>query len=79
VAPNSVMAPIHDRMPAILAESDLDAWLDPENHDLVGLESLLEPTDAEGMIAYPVRAAVNRAGVEGVACVEPIAVDDATY
>lgn len=76
-APNSVMAPIHDRMPAILAESDLDAWLDPENHDLVGLASLLGPADAKGMVAYPVSAAVNRAGVEGLACIEPIAVDDA--
>jgi putative SOS response-associated peptidase YedK len=42
-AANSFMAPIHDRMPAILAKSDWDAWLDPEMSDPVLLRSLLGP------------------------------------
>ena len=42
-AANGLMAPIHDRMPAILAKSDWDAWLDPEMSDSGFLRSMLEP------------------------------------
>ena len=49
--PNSVMAPIHDRMPVILQADDFDTWLDPENHDP---RDLLRPCESEGMVAYPV-------------------------
>lgn len=43
-AANAFMAPIHDRMPAILAKSDWDAWLDPEMSDPVPLRSMLAPS-----------------------------------
>ena len=42
-AANGLMAPIHDRMPALLAASDWEAWLDPEMINPVFLRSLLVP------------------------------------
>lgn len=46
-AANAFMAPIHDRMPAILAKSDWDAWLDPDMSDPILLRSMLEPCPDE--------------------------------
>ena len=70
--PNAVLAPIHDRMPVMLADADLEAWLDPDNHDTAALEALLKPAPPEGMLAYPVSPAVSRAGTEGEACITPL-------
>ncbi len=46
-AANGLMAPMHDRMPAILAKSDWDAWLDPEMSDTEFLRLILEPCPDE--------------------------------
>lgn len=62
---NTLMAPIHDRMPVILAPRAWDAWLGAEDASTEDLKGLLQPAPAEGMKAYPVGPAVNRAGVEG--------------
>ncbi len=62
--PNELMRPIHDRMPAILAEPDWNAWLDPDNRRLSALRPLLKPAPAEDYVAFPVSPAVNNAGVE---------------
>lgn len=75
-APNAVLAPIHDRMPVLLADADLDAWLAPDHRDLPALEAMLRPADAEGMVAWPVDPAVGRAGTEGEACIRPLAASD---
>ena len=63
--PNAVMEPIHDRMPVILAPGAWDAWLGAEKVTTEALKGLLVPAPDEGMVAYPVGMAVNRAGVEG--------------
>lgn len=57
--PNAVMAPIHNRMPAILRREDEDEWLDPENTEPERLLSLLRPYPAHAMAAYPVSRMVN--------------------
>ncbi len=57
--PNTVMAPIHNRMPVILRREDEDEWLDPENTEPEQLLPLLRPYPAEGMAAYPVSRMVN--------------------
>ncbi|MEF8702044.1 MAG: SOS response-associated peptidase [Candidatus Accumulibacter sp. UW26] len=56
---NALMAPIHERMPAILCASDYAAWLDPKQTDPDALRRLLGPAEAAGMLAYPVSRAVN--------------------
>lgn len=70
--PNSVMEPIHDRMPVILADGNFDAWLDPDNHDVERLQAMLTPAPAGWLSAYPVSTAVNRAGVEGESLICPL-------
>jgi putative SOS response-associated peptidase YedK len=64
---NGVCAPVHDRMPCVLAGPDEEAaWLagadDPE---------LLEPCADARVTAAPANPAVNRAGVEGPELLQP--------
>lgn len=59
-APNKLMSPIHDRMPAILDRSDEAKWLDNGNtHEIGFLESLLHPYREVDMKAYAVATTVN--------------------
>ena len=69
--PNDLVASIHNRMPAILLPDGYDMWLDPENHDVHDLSSLLGPYPAEDMRAYPVSRFVNNPRNEGPECVSP--------
>jgi putative SOS response-associated peptidase YedK len=50
---------IHDRMPAVLAESDWDRWLDTAFSDTESLSELLRPYDAGELEAWPVSREVN--------------------
>jgi putative SOS response-associated peptidase YedK len=56
--PNDLVAPIHNRMPAILRREDEDTWLDPaaSPEQLMGL---LGAYQADEMEAYPVSKALN--------------------
>lgn len=42
-APNALMAPVHNRMPAIIGEEDWEAWLDSDTENHLLLESMLAP------------------------------------
>ncbi|MBN1327853.1 MAG: SOS response-associated peptidase [Candidatus Heimdallarchaeota archaeon] len=57
--PNSLLKPIHNRMPVIIDPSDFDQWLNPSNTDIEQLKTLLKPFDAKKMDAYPVSTYVN--------------------
>ena len=57
--PNSVAAPIHNRMPVILRPEDEAFWLDPAVTNTSDLISLLAPYPADAMEAYPVSRRVN--------------------
>lgn len=70
---NQLIAPIHDRMPVILAEESYQAWLDPAGADLKELKSLLVPFDTLRMKVHPVSRYVNRPGNEGPECIAPLA------
>jgi putative SOS response-associated peptidase YedK len=59
-APNSLMEPIHDRMPVILAPEDYAQWLDPANQDVAQLMSFVRPYPAERMQGWPVSPRVNQ-------------------
>ncbi len=54
---NEVVAPIHDRMPVILAPDDEDRWL--ESTEPTQLKRLLGPCPSEFLDAYPVSTQVN--------------------
>ncbi len=57
-AANKTMAPVHDRMPVMLAPGVWDDWLDPaSDHDFVA--SLMVPAPESLLTMYPVSTAVN--------------------
>ncbi len=62
--------PIHDRMPALLAEAGRDAWLNPgASRDT--LQGLLRPYPGEDLRARPVSRLVNTPANDRPECVEP--------
>lgn len=70
--PNAVVAPVHDRMPAILPREAYDLWLDPSVKDAARLQPLLAPYPAQAMLSYPVTPAVNSVANDEAACIEPL-------
>lgn len=72
---NTLVAPLHDRMPAILPATALDLWLDPTVRDVQHLRTLLTPWLAEDMVAYPVSTYVNDVRHEGPECLAPAPLD----
>ena len=70
--PNALVAPIHDRMPAMLTPSLEDAWLDEGEQDPLSLTALVaEPYRAEDMAARVVSPMVNSAGTDAPECIAP--------
>jgi putative SOS response-associated peptidase YedK len=66
---NELMAPIHGRMPVILAESDYDCWLDADE-SVSDLQAFLKPYPAEEMAAYPICTYVNNPKNQRPKCIE---------
>ena len=69
--PNPLIAPLHDRMPAIINRPDLERWLDVRGQDAAPAAGLLRPFPAERMQGYPVSRRVNAAANEGPDLIEP--------
>jgi len=69
--PNEVMAPIHNRMPAILSREEEALWLDP-GIPAKQLMALLRPCPSEELHLFHVGRGVNRSGVEDPSFIEPI-------
>ena len=70
-APNELMRPIHDRMPAILAPEDYLRWLDFRLTQPGDLVPLLRPFPAGTMMVTPVTSHVNNVHHDDPACLEP--------
>lgn len=70
--PNALVAPLHDRMPAIVKPEDFEAWLDPHTCDPERLRALLAPYPDHFMEAYAVGRKVNDPANEGPELVEPL-------
>ncbi|MFD2613103.1 SOS response-associated peptidase [Paenibacillus gansuensis] len=68
--PNAVVSAYQDRMPVILQEKDIDAWLSPEYTNTASLEWMLQPTGEHLMETYPVTTLVNNTEHEQPDCVE---------
>ena len=69
-AANAAVAPLHDRMPVILAPKVEAAWLDPATprHELIGM---LEPLPDSATVLQAVGPAVNDARYDGPECLAP--------
>lgn len=73
--PNSLVEPIHDRMPVILPRDAYAVWVDSTLEDLASLEPLLRPFPAGDMLATPVGTFVNRPQNDNPQCVQGVVLE----
>lgn len=71
-AANSLVMPVHDRMPVILSVENARVWLNPKVDNIPFLMSLLKPYEPSLMKVYPVTDAVNNAKNETADCIKEI-------
>jgi putative SOS response-associated peptidase YedK len=72
---NTLMEPIHDRMPVILDPDQWTTWLSQQEHHADKLLPMIQPCKAEYMQAWSVTRELNRVGLrDDAGLVEPIAV-----
>jgi len=74
-APNQWMARIHNRMPAILQDDRIDAWLDPTVSDPRQLSELLQALPEGFLDCYPVSRSVNSVRLDEPEYAEKIDLD----
>ena len=70
---NALLAPVHDRMPVILAPENWPAWLGEHAADPEELKSLLVPYPAEDMSIWPVDKRVGNVSNKDPSLIEPAA------
>jgi putative SOS response-associated peptidase YedK len=71
-APNELVAPIHNRMPAILHPSDYECWLDADPKTDADLSSMLSPYPADEMEAFAVSSLVNKPANDLPECIKAV-------
>ena len=69
--PNELVAPLHDRMPVILAPEAIDLWLDLEVADPLLLSSTLAPAADNALTSHRVSQAVNSVANDSWECLAP--------
>ena len=74
--PNEVVAPFHDRMPAMMRPSDLSVWLEGSPEEAW---SRVTPIEPERLEVFAVTPRVNSPRYEDEDCVEPIEVQGALF
>ncbi|MCS6844043.1 MAG: SOS response-associated peptidase [Caldilineales bacterium] len=72
VPPNELIAPIHDRMPAMLLPEHEAVWLDDRAGVAAWLD-VLRPYPADRLVAYPVSRRVNSPANDDPSVVAPVA------
>jgi putative SOS response-associated peptidase YedK len=65
---NELIGRIHDRMPVILDDADVETWL---SGDVKVASKLMKPFPSERMMMFPVSTFVNNARNRGEQCIEP--------
>ena len=69
---NTLLEPVHDRMPVIIQKEDEDFWLNPLNQDRESITSLLKPYDSSQMEYFPVSTLVNSPANNSSDCIKPV-------
>jgi putative SOS response-associated peptidase YedK len=67
--PNELLAPLHDRMPVIVAPQHYASWLDPGVRDTERLAEILQPLEDDVLEAYPVDLWVNNPRNDDARCI----------
>ena len=70
---NELVAPIHNRMPAILPRDAWRRWLGEDEADVEDLRGMLRPFPAELMGAYPIGRRVGNVRNNDPALLVPLA------
>ena len=68
---NSLVLPIHYRMPLVVAPEDYARWLDPLRETEAQLAELLRPFPSDPMEAFPVSMRVNNPANDDPGCLAP--------
>jgi putative SOS response-associated peptidase YedK len=68
---NDLLAPIHHRMPVVLAPGDWGTWLDPDSRP-AAVKELLVPAPASWFDLYPVSTLVNNVRNDGPELLDPL-------
>jgi putative SOS response-associated peptidase YedK len=69
---NTVVSPLHDRMPVIVRPEMYGRWLAPEAESAESLKGLLAPYPPGEMEAWPVGLGVNNPQVDAEECIAPV-------
>jgi len=69
---NSVLEPIHDRMPVIVSREDWEEWFSPGELADRSFQRIMAPYRAEEMTSLTVSPLVNSARVDDPRCSEPL-------
>ncbi len=69
--PNEIVQPIHNRMPVILYDTDLDCWLQPGEVAPAAVKPVLKPYSGPELEAYPVSTYVNSPNNNSPQCIQP--------
>jgi len=69
---NGTLAPLHDRMPVIVAPDAFDLWLNTSAVDARTAEALIAPAPENLLEAWPVSTAVNRTANDNAALLLPL-------
>lgn len=67
---NSLLQSIHDRMPVILSDDEIDKWMKEANPDAI--QEMLKPLDPEVMEAYEISTLVNSPSNTGCEIINPL-------
>ena len=70
---NEVMAPLHERMPAIIAPTHYDTWIDPRVTDKDEVFGMLNSAQSRQLMPYPVSPWVNVPAHDDERCINPAA------
>jgi putative SOS response-associated peptidase YedK len=71
-AANRLLAPIHDRMPVVIAPEAFDLWLNCAEVDATTAAALIAPAPEDLFEAYEISTAVNRAANDSPDLIAPL-------
>ncbi|HEX8923731.1 MAG TPA: SOS response-associated peptidase [Patescibacteria group bacterium] len=69
---NSLVSPVHDRMPVIIPPENEDLWVDTDIKYADGPSNLLKPFPDDLMASYPVSPQINSASINDSSLIRPL-------
>ncbi|MCC2096567.1 MAG: SOS response-associated peptidase [Hyphomicrobiales bacterium] len=69
---NSLIEPIHDRMPVILEPDDFDTWLSLDEETAEKASALMRPTPDDTLEAFEISTDINKVANDNPGLMEPV-------